>query len=92
MVGVVGELAPQSFTNLEGFHATGGHGTRRVPPAANTNAMNNLVNIIILLLIVGWLIGFIGFGAMVGSMIHILLILAIVGIIFRLFSRGKSTL
>ncbi|MCC6400348.1 MAG: lmo0937 family membrane protein [Flavobacteriales bacterium] len=54
--------------------------------------MNNLVNIIILLLIVGWLIGFIGFGAMVGSMIHILLILAIVGIIFRLFSRGKSTL
>lgn len=52
--------------------------------------MNNLVNIIIVLLIVGWLIGYIGFGAMVGSLIHILLILAVVGIIFRLLSSGKS--
>ncbi|MBL7950255.1 MAG: lmo0937 family membrane protein [Flavobacteriales bacterium] len=52
--------------------------------------MNNLVNIIIVLLIVGWLIGFIGFGAMVGSLIHILLILAVVGIIYRLLSGGKS--
>jgi len=66
---------------------------RRVSPLMpNTHAMNNLVNVIILLLIIGWLIGYIGFGAMVGSMIHILLILAIVGILFRLFSRGKSTL
>jgi len=44
------------------------------------------------LLAAGPVIGYIGFGAMVGSMIHILLILAIVGILFRLFSRGKSTL
>lgn len=52
--------------------------------------MNNLVNIIIVLLIVGWLIGYIGFGAMVGSLIHILLILAVVGIIYRLLAGGKS--
>ena len=52
--------------------------------------MNNLVNIIIVLLIVGWLIGYIGFGAMVGSLIHILLILAVVGIIYRLLSGDKS--
>lgn len=52
--------------------------------------MNNIVNIIIVLLIVGWLIGYIGFGTMVGSLIHILLILAVVAIIFRLLSGGKT--
>lgn len=52
--------------------------------------MNNLVNIIIALLIIGWLIGYIGFGAMVGNLIHILLILAVVGIIYRLLSGGKA--
>ncbi len=36
------------------------------------------------------LIGYIGFGAMVGSLIHILLILAVVAIIFRLLSGGKT--
>lgn len=56
----------------------------------NPCVMNNLVNIIIVLLIVGWLIGYIGFGAMVGSLIHILLILAVVGIIYRLLSGDKS--
>ena len=52
--------------------------------------MNNLVNIIIVLLVVGWLIGFIGFGAMVGNLIHILLILAVVGILYRLFDGRRS--
>jgi len=51
--------------------------------------MNNLLNIIIVLLVVGWLIGFIAFGALVGSLIHILLVLAVIGIIYRLVS-GKS--
>ncbi|HNU55196.1 MAG: lmo0937 family membrane protein [Flavobacteriales bacterium] len=54
--------------------------------------MNNLVNIIIVLLIVGWLIGYIGFGAMVGNLIHILLILAVVAIVIRLVSGGKAKL
>ena len=58
----------------------------------NTNPMNNLVNIIIVLLIVGWLIGYIGFGAMVGNLIHILLILAVVAIVIRLVSGGKAKL
>lgn len=52
--------------------------------------MNNLVNIIIVLLIVGWLIGYIGFGAMVGNMIHILIVLAVVGIIYRLLSSSSD--
>jgi Family of unknown function (DUF5670) len=60
--------------------------------SGNTKPMNNLVNIIIVLLIVGWLIGFIGFGAMVGNLIHILLILAVVAIVFRLVSGGKAKL
>lgn len=51
--------------------------------------MNNLLNIIIVLLIVGWLVGFIGFGAMVGQLIHILLVLAVIGVIYRLLT-GKA--
>lgn len=54
--------------------------------------MNNLLNIIIVLLIVGWLIGYIGFGAMVGNLIHILLIVAVVAILFRLLGGRKSAL
>jgi hypothetical protein len=52
--------------------------------------MNNLVNIIIVLLVVGWLIGFIGFGAMVGNLIHILLVLAVVAIVFRLLDGRRK--
>ncbi|MEZ4791697.1 MAG: lmo0937 family membrane protein [Flavobacteriales bacterium] len=51
--------------------------------------MGNLLNIIIALLIIGWLVGFIGFGAAVGSLIHILLVLAVIGIVFRLLSGRK---
>ncbi len=54
--------------------------------------MNNLVNIIIVLLIVGWLVGFIGFGAMVGNLIHILLVLAVVAIIFRLLGGKRDAI
>lgn len=54
--------------------------------------MNGLLNLIIVLLIVGWLIGFIGFASMVGSLIHILLVLAVIGIVYRLISGRKSPL
>ncbi len=52
--------------------------------------MNNLLNIIIVLLIVGWLVGYIGFGAAVGSLIHILLVLAIIGIVYRLLTGRNA--
>ena len=65
-------------------------GTKAVQSWANTLAMNNLLNIIIVLLIVGWLVGYIGFGSMVGSLIHILIVLAIIGIVYRLFSGRKG--
>lgn len=51
--------------------------------------MNGIVNIIIVLLIVGWLIGFIGFGEVVGNLIHLLIVLAVIGIVFRLVSGRK---
>ncbi len=52
--------------------------------------MNNLLNIIIVLLIVGWLVGYIGFGTAVGSLIHILLVLAIIGIVYRLLTGRNA--
>ena len=52
--------------------------------------MNNLLNIVIVLLIIGWLVGYIGFGAMVGNLIHILIVLAIIGLIYRLVSGRRS--
>jgi Ca2+-dependent lipid-binding protein len=54
------------------------------------NTMNGLLNIVIVLLIVGWLIGYIGFGSMVGSLIHILLVLAVIGLLYRLFTGRNA--
>lgn len=50
--------------------------------------MRDIVNILIVLLIVGWLLGYIGFGAVVGNLIHILLIVAVVMIILKLLRRA----
>jgi hypothetical protein len=49
--------------------------------------MRDLVWIIVVILIVGWLLGYIGFGAVVGNLIHILLIVAVVLIILKLLQR-----
>ncbi|MCG2418154.1 MULTISPECIES: lmo0937 family membrane protein [Aequorivita] len=46
--------------------------------------MGDIIWLIVVLLILGWLIGFFGFGEAVGSLIHILLVLAIIGILYRL--------
>ncbi len=50
--------------------------------------MKDLIWLIVVILIVGWLIGFIGFGAAVGNLIHILLVIAVIMIIFKLLT-GK---
>lgn len=55
----------------------------------NHTNMNSLINIIIALLLIGWLVGFIGFGAVVGNLIHLLLIVAVIGILFRLLDGRK---
>lgn len=48
--------------------------------------MNNLMYTIAVILIVLWAIGYLGFHA--GGIIHILLIIAIIAILFRII-RGK---
>jgi hypothetical protein len=49
--------------------------------------MGNLLYIIAVILIIGWLIGFIGYGA--GGIIHILLVIAIVAIVIRLLDGRR---
>ncbi|MGA3014324.1 MAG: lmo0937 family membrane protein [Bacteroidales bacterium] len=49
--------------------------------------MGNLLYIIAIILIIGWAIGFIGFGA--GGLIHILLVIAIIAILFRIIQGRK---
>ena len=50
--------------------------------------MRDLIWLIVLVLIIGWLIGFIGFGEMVGNLIHILIIGAIILAVFALIRRA----
>jgi hypothetical protein len=47
--------------------------------------MGNLLYIIAVILVIGWLVGFVGFHA--GGLIHILLVVAIVAVLLRLI-RG----
>jgi hypothetical protein len=49
--------------------------------------MRDIVWIIIVLLILGWLLGYISFGAVVGNLIHILLIVAVILIILKVLRR-----
>jgi hypothetical protein len=49
--------------------------------------MGNLLYIVAVILIIGWLIGFIGFHA--GGLIHILLVIALIAIILRVIQGRK---
>jgi len=51
--------------------------------------MGNLLYFIAVLLVLGWAIGFIGFG--MGGLIHVLLVIAIIAVLFRLIS-GRSSI
>ena len=46
--------------------------------------MRGLINLIIVVLLIGWLVGYMGFGEAVGSLIHILLVLAVIGVLYVL--------
>jgi predicted ferric reductase len=48
--------------------------------------MGNLLYIIAVVLVIAWAIGFIGYSA--GGIIHILLVIAVIAVIFRIIS-GK---
>lgn len=49
--------------------------------------MGNLLYLIAVVLIIAWLIGFIGYG--VGGLIHILLVIAVVAILMRIIQGRK---
>mgnify|MGYP001450409988 FL=1 len=51
--------------------------------------MGNLLYIIAVILVIGWLIGFVGYNA--GGLIHILLVIAIVVVLLRVI-QGKKPL
>lgn len=51
--------------------------------------MGSILNIVIAVLIILWLVGYIGFGAAVGSFIHILLVLAVIAILIRII-QGRN--
>jgi hypothetical protein len=49
--------------------------------------MSNLLYIVAVILIIGWLVGFLGFHA--GGLIHVLLVIAIIAILLRLIQGRK---
>ena len=51
--------------------------------------MGNLLYVIAVLLIIGWLIGFVGFGT--GGLIHVLLVIALIAVILRVI-QGRRIL
>lgn len=51
--------------------------------------MGNLLYFVAVILLLGWAIGLIGFNA--GGLIHILLVIAIIAVLFRII-QGRRTL
>jgi len=51
--------------------------------------MKDIVWLIVVILVIGWLVGYFGFGEAVGSFIHILLVLAVIVIIYRLVTGSR---
>ena len=51
--------------------------------------MGNLLYLVAVILIIAWAIGFIGYSA--GGMIHVLLVIAVIAIIFRVI-QGRRVL
>ena len=49
--------------------------------------MGNLLYIIAVILVIGWLIGFVGYGA--GGLVHILLVIAIVVVLLRIIQGRR---
>jgi hypothetical protein len=49
--------------------------------------MGNLLYIIAVLLVIGWLIGFVGYSA--GGLIHILLVIAVIAVLIQVISGRR---
>lgn len=50
--------------------------------------MGNLLYLIAVILVISWAIGFLAYGA--GSLIHLLLVIAVVAILLRVIKGGKT--
>jgi predicted ferric reductase len=50
--------------------------------------MRNILYILAVLLVIGWLIGFIGYQA--GSIIHILLVIAVIAVLLNIIQGRRS--
>ncbi|MDM1071472.1 lmo0937 family membrane protein [Empedobacter brevis] len=51
--------------------------------------MKNLISIVAIVLLILWAVGYFGFGEAVGQFIHILLIIAIIALLYRLITGSK---
>ncbi len=51
--------------------------------------MGNLLYIIAVILIIGWLVGFIGYSA--GGLIHVLLVIAVIAILLQVIQGRRAT-
>jgi len=51
--------------------------------------MRDLIWLIAVILIILWAVGYFGFGEAVGSFIHVLLVLAIIAILYRLITGRR---
>ena len=50
--------------------------------------MGSLLYVIAVILVIGWLIGFVGYG--LGGLIHILLVIAIIAVLMRVISGRRA--
>jgi hypothetical protein len=50
--------------------------------------MGNLLYIVAVILVIGWLVGFVGYSA--GGLIHVLLIIAVVAILLQVIQGRRS--
>lgn len=50
--------------------------------------MGNLLYTIAVILVIAWLVGFIGFHA--GGLIHVLLVIALIAVLLRIISGNKA--
>jgi Family of unknown function (DUF5670) len=50
--------------------------------------MGNLLYTIAIILVIAWLVGFIGFHA--GGLIHVLLVIAVIAVLLRVISGNKA--
>ena len=52
--------------------------------------MGSILYVVAVVLIILWLIGYVGFGEAVGNFIHILLVLAVIAILIRVISGRRA--